>query len=100
MNEKLRLVHSFPMTYHLFHSDVPLKINCENTVRPFFDCVRIFVFLKLRKNGAEFGKTLKTKKLRNFIIYPTTYYLPILDKGFENRSKSSFSGHIEAFSYF
>lgn len=75
------------MTYHLLHSDKALKINCENTVRPFFEYVRILVFSKLHKNGAEFGKTLNTKKLRNFIIYPTAYHLLILDKGSKMRLK-------------
>ena len=38
--------------------------------------------------------------MRNFNIYPTVYQLGHLDKGFENRTKSSFCGHIETFRSF
>jgi hypothetical protein len=40
------------------------------------------------------------RKLRNFNIYPTVYHLHHLEKGFENRSKSSFFVHIGTFRIF
>jgi hypothetical protein len=77
--KKLRIFHSFPMAYHLHHSNKWLKNYSQISLHLFWISPNL-LFLKLFKNCAEFENTYNMKKLCLLHIYPTPYYLYHSDK--------------------
>ena len=98
--KKLCLVHSFPMTYHFLNADIRLKSNRENTVRPFLNTSEFSVYSKLFKICMEFEKTQNMKKMWNFIIFPTPYYLHHSGQPFVNWVQNTFRSCIDRILYF
>jgi hypothetical protein len=48
-----------------------------------------FVYLKLLLNSKKFGKTLMTKKLWDYYIFPTVDHMHHLDKWFVNQPQNN-----------
>ena len=63
--------------------------NCaENTARKEINTEKhSLVYLKLNLNHNELGKIFYTKKMRNFHIFPTVYFLHHLDNSLRNRAR-------------
>ena len=76
---------SFPTSYHLHQSDERFENGGKQTVPKRTNWRKLsLVFLKLFWNRKEFGKPVKTKKVRNFSTFSTVYRMHHSDKRFEN----------------